>query len=325
MTGRSCAAPALSRFPSLFSLKSLRSLLRLPPEAASAPVPPPVPLAVGDFTQTPTFLGATKTVVSWSTKAGCSHIILWSFIHNRLLDQALAYDPWPHKFRMHVYQKRAAYKLPLQELLRSQGRGHILLKITRDPKARLVSIFRHACRFAFLRDQVRETLGFDMRNRGLSLADFDAVLAQLPLAPPTQADPHLRVQYSPLWDMAFDRVITVNIDEVDLDASLNAVERALGLPVTDFASIPAFEQLHETHHARQHTLAASGPIETRRFRPDDTKAFPKAQLMASPLLESMAQRHYHLDIGRIETSDTAGELLRRGRLILPRSGFMPGQ
>lgn len=311
----------------MFSLSPLRRLRRLlrPPVAPVSPDPQlpdrqlpdpqmPVPqlptptLAGLGFTQTPTFLGPAKTVVSWSTKAGCSHVILWSFVHNRLLDQALAYDPWPHKFRMHVYQKRAVYKRPLQAFLRSGGTGHTLLKVTRDPKARLVSIFRHVCRFPFLRDEVRETLGFDMRNRGLSLADFDAVLERMQLAPPTTVDPHLRVQYSPLWDMAFDRVITLNIDEVDLDANLNAVERDLGLPVTDFASLPAFQALHETHHARPHQLAGKGPIETRRFRPADTAAFPKQQLMASPLLESMARRHYAPDYGRVGTSDTAGVL-----------------
>jgi hypothetical protein len=304
---------------SLMPLRRLHRLLRRPPPTLakhnSTHTPtfsrPPPTLAQYDFTHTPTFLGQTKTVVSWSTKAGCSHVILWAFVHNRLLDQALAYDPWPHKFRMHVYEKRAVFKLPLQAFLRSGGAGHTLIKVTRDPKARLVSIFRHACRFPFLRQEVREALGFDMRNRGLSLTDLDAVLGRLQLAPPTRVDPHLRVQYSPLWDMAFDRVITLNIDEIDLDAGLNAVERALGLPVTDFASLPAFQQLHESHHARARDFAAPVPIETYRFRPRQTQAFPKRQLLASPLLESMARRHYGVDFGRVGSSDTAGELFPR--------------
>jgi hypothetical protein len=304
------------RVPTLKPLHRLRRLLRrvVPP----APPGPPPSLAAYGFTYTPTFIRDTRIVVSWSTKSGCSHVILWALNHNRLLDQALAYDEWPHKFRMHVYEKRAVFKLPMHAFLRSGGRGHTLVKVTRDPKARLVSIFRHACRFAFLRDEVRETLSFDIRNRGLSLADLDAVLGRLQLVPPTRVDPHLRVQYSPLWDMAFDRVITVNIDETDLDAGLNAVERSLGLPVTDFAALPAFGQLHETHHARPRDLAAHGPIETLRFRPRQTQDFPKQQLMASPLLEDMARRHYGVDFGRVGTSDTAGE-------IFPRAGLAPAR
>ena len=290
------------------------------PEQRAAAAPPPT-LAKYNFTHTPTFLGAAKIVVSWSTKAGCSHVILWAFVHNRLLDQALAYDAWPHKFRMHVYEKHAVFKLPLQAFLRSGGAGHTLLKVTRDPKARLVSIFRHACRFPFLRPLVQERLGFDPAVEGLSLTDLDAVLGGLPLIPPTTADPHVRGQYSPLWDLGFDRVITLNLDEVDLDASLNAVERALGLPVTDFASLPAFQRLHETHHARTRDFALQGPIETHRFRPRETQAFPKQQLMASPLLESMARRHYGADYGRVGSSDTAGELFPLDGLALPESAL----
>ena len=231
------------------------------------------------------------------------------------LDEALSYDAWPHKFRIHVYQQRAAFRQPLQKFLSSGGAGHTLLRVTRDPKRRLVSIFRHACRFPFLRGAVRETLGFDMQNRGLSLADLDAVLGRLRLVPPTTANPHVRGQYSPLWDMRFDRVISLNIDEVGLDASLNAVERALGLPVTDFAGLPAFRALHETHHARARRFARKVPIETYRFRPHETAAFPKPAIMASPLLESMARRHYASDYGRVGSGDTAGALFPEARLL----------
>ena len=51
--------------------------------------------------------------------------------------------------------------------------------------------------------------------------------------------------------MAFDRIITLNIDEVPLEESLNAVERALRLPMTDFDRLPAFAPLRETHYAKE--------------------------------------------------------------------------
>lgn len=298
------------RVLSLNPLRRLRRLFRRPS-----------PLAACGFTYTPTFIRDTGIVVSWSTKAGCSHVILWALNHNRLLSEALAYDEWPHEFRARVYERRAVFKGPLRAFLRSGGRGHTLVKVTRDPQARLVSIFRHACRFAFLRDEVRETLGFDMRRRGLSLSDLDAVLGRLQLAPPPRVDPHLRVQYSPLWEMAFDRVITLNIDETDFDAGLNAVERALGLPVTDFAGIPAFARLHETHHARPSKLAPRGPLETLRFRPQQARYFfPKQQLMALPLLRDMAHRHYGIDFDRVGTSDTMGEIFPRPGAAVARPG-----
>ena len=85
------------------------------------------------------------------------------------------------------------------------------------------------------------------------------------------------VQYTPLWDMAFDRVITLNLDKVPLDASLNAVERDLGLPVTDFASIAEFRRLRDEHYAIPCRYFGPGPIELRRFRRHETQPFPSTR------------------------------------------------
>jgi hypothetical protein len=282
-------------------------------KTADRPPAPAADLAVPKhYRYFPVFIPAADTVVSFSPKSGCSHIVLWSFLHQGLYEAANAYDPWPHKYRLKVYHHDAAFQAPLQRLLASGGSGHTLLKVTRDPKRRLVSIFRHACRFAFLQKQVQAALGFDMRKRGLSLADFDTVLGRMKLVTPTPADPHVRAQSHPLWHMGFDRVITLNMDEIPLNASLNAVERALGMPETDFAGLPAFGNLRETHYARDGGFAIDGPIETYRFRPPETLAFPKAQLMASPLLERMARRHYRMDYAGTGSGDTAGRLFQAG-------------
>lgn len=209
-----------------------------------------------------------------------------------------------------LLMRRPEYQQALHRLLWRRGSGLTLLRITRNPTNRLVSIFRHACRFPFLREPARQILGFDINRRGLSLEDFDKVLGGLRLVPPSRANPHVLVQYTPLWDMAFDRVITLNLDEVSLDASLNAVERDLGLPVTDFASIAEFRRLRDEHYAIPCRYFGPGPIELRRFRRHETQPFPKHALTASPLLESMAQRHHALDWGRVATGDTAGALFQ---------------
>ena len=256
----------------------------------------------------PVFIRRANVVVAFSPKSGCSHAVLWSFLHDGLFHAANDYDRWPHNYRLNVYHQSPAFRRPVRQLLDARGGGLTLLKITRKPANRLVSIFRHACRFPFLRGQVREALGFDMNNRGLSLADLDAVLGRLRLVVPTEADPHVRAQYHPLWDLPFDRVVTLNLDEVPLDSSLNAVEREFGLPVTDFAALPQFQQLRETHYATPRTAEIRGPIETRRFRRHETAEFPKAALMSSALLESMARRHYAIDQGRVASGDTAGVL-----------------
>jgi hypothetical protein len=264
------------------------------------------------FTQAPVFIRKANTVVSWSPKAGCSHVVLWAFVHEGRLPQAAAESHLPHKYRIHTYQKEQHYERSLERLRRGVVHGHTLVKITRDPKHRLVSIFRHACRRPFLHKLVRTTLGFDPGAEGFALADLDALLGRLKLTDPTRTDPHLRVQASPLWTLPFDRVITLNMDETSLNGGLNAVERALGLPRTDFPSLAAFRRLRETHYARERVFDAPAPLETYRFRPHETKAFPKRELLALPLLERMARQHYAGDYAGVGSGDTAGELFQTG-------------
>ena len=157
-----------------------------------------------------------------------------------------------------------------------------------------------------------------MREQGLSLVDLDRILRRMKLTPPTRANPHVRVQHSPVWEMAFDRIVTLNIDEVPLDASLNAVEDALGLARTDFDRLPAFAHLHETHYAKEGVFDPAVPIETYRFRRTETDAFPKRQLAASLYLDDMARRLYRSDYGGVGTSDTKGALFRPDAATTPR-------
>jgi hypothetical protein len=258
----------------------------------------------------PLILRKANTVVSWSPKSGCSHVVLWTFLHEGLFHACNYYHGWPHHFRLDVYYRSAGFQAALQKVLASEGTGQTLLKVTRDPKHRLVSIFRHVCRFPFLHQPVKDILGIDMRATGLSLADFDAVLGGLKLVIPTDVNPHVRAQRHPVWEMPFDRVITLNMDEIPLNDSLNAVERALGLTETNFARYAKFQNLRENHYAKETVYDGAAPIERYRFRPEETDAFPKRQIQASPLLERMARQHYAVDYGLVDSGDTAGELFR---------------
>jgi hypothetical protein len=258
----------------------------------------------------PIIISRFNTVLSWSPKSGCSHAILWAFLQEGLFYAANYYHGWPHNFRMNVYYRSVVFQAALDRFLASDGAGYTLLKVTRDPKKRLVSIFRHVCRYGFLADQVRRVLGFDMTAEGLSLADLDAVLGSMDLVTPSRADPHVRAQYHPVWSVPFDRVITLNLDETPLNAGLNAVEGSLGMPVTNFARYQKFDRLREAHYAREGEFAGEVPVERYRFRAEETPAFPKQALLRSALLESMARRHYAVDYGLVDSADTAGELFR---------------
>jgi hypothetical protein len=262
------------------------------------------------FTFSPVFIEKADTVVSWSPKSGCSHVVLWAFLHEGFFTQASGPKELPHRFRIHVYQKRPRFKARIRRLRREGGAGQTLVRVTRDPKKRLVSIFRHACRFPFLAPVVRTRLGFDPEVEGLSLADLDAVLGSLDLRSATAADPHVRGQWTPLWELDFDRVITLNMDEVPLNPSLNEVERSLGLPATPFTRMRAFKALREIHYARPRSFAKDVPIETYRFRREESKRFPKEEILASPLLEEMARRHYGHDYAHVASGDSAGLLFQ---------------
>jgi hypothetical protein len=258
----------------------------------------------------PIIISQYNTVLSWSPKSGCSHAILWAFLQEGLFYAANYYHGWPHNFRMDVYYRSVVFQAALGRFLASDGAGYTLLKVTRDPKKRLVSIFRHACRYDFLAEQVRDVLGFDITREGLSLADLDAVLGGMDLVTPSRVDPHVRAQRHPVWGVPFDRVITLNLDETPLNPGLNAVERSLGMPVTNFARYQKFDRLREVHYAREGDFAREEPVERYRFRADETAAFPREALLRSPLLESMARRHYAVDYGHVACADTAGELFR---------------
>jgi hypothetical protein len=256
----------------------------------------------------PLVIPDAKLVVAWSPRSASSHVVLWSFHHQGLVERARAYHRWPHRYRQFVYYRNDGYRRRVRDALASDARGYTLLKVTRDPAKRLVSIFRHACRFPFLAGPVRSRLGFDLRTRGLSLRDLDAVLGGMNLVVPTNANPHVCAQYHPVWDMAFDRVITLDIDSLDLDAALNEVEADLGLPTTDFAAIRGFAQMRKHRHARNQPLAIDGPLEEHRFMPDQVAAFPKSQFEALPAVADMARRHYGADLGRVEADDSLGRL-----------------
>ena len=216
--------------------------------------------------------------MAWSPKSACSHVVLWAFIHEGLFQAANAYDAWPHKFRAQVYFRDDAFQAPWRDLLRSGGAGHTLLKVTtagseEPPGLDLPARLPVSPSWS---GTSRRCSVSTYASRGLSLTDLDAVLNRLKLVAPTTVDPHVCAQYTPLWDLAFDRVITLDLDEESrLNAGLNAVEGALGLPATELQTSPAFRNLRETHYARESTFDRNRPIETYRFRPRETHAFPK--------------------------------------------------
>jgi hypothetical protein len=243
----------------------------------------------------PLFFASRKLVLAWSPKSACSHVVVWFFLRQRLLSAANFYHGWPHKFRAEVYYRSEAYTKAAETFLADEARGHTLLRVTRDPAKRLVSIFRHLCRHAFQRNELSAVLGFDVARDGLSLVDLERFLEGRSLTVPSETNFHVCAQYHPIWDMPFDRVLTIDMDATDLNAGLNRVAAEFRLSHTDFAAVPKFDALRRTHYATDGPYEGPGPIEEHRFLPADTECFPKKTLEASPFVRDMAQRLYSVD------------------------------
>ena len=293
----------------------------VPAAVARQPRPPPSPAPVAAPRAAPSFeafrtrpapiaIADARMVVAWSPKSACSHVALWTFLHEGLAAEAAAYHAWPHEYRMHVYYKTGRFRRLAQDVAAGGGRGYTLLKVTRDPAKRLVSMFRHACRFPFMAEIFRRRLGIDIATAGISLRDFAAALEGLPLVAPTSTDPHICAQYHPVWDWGFDRVITLNIDQIELDPALNALESEFGLEPTDFAAHAAFGALRQTHYSLPARLDIAGPIEDHRFQLGKVRRFPSRQILGSPLIGQLVRSCYAVDLGRTDLFDSAGTLFR---------------
>lgn len=177
----------------------------------------------------------------FSPKSACSTAVIWFFKTMGLYEKALAYDPWPHKFRIQVYYSRpesvAATEIPLDELT--------VLRIVRDPVQRAVSSFRHVVGTGYADKQLKKIAGIDVAERGLSLNEYIDFLEKEDLR---SCNPHHRIQKHPIEDIrAPDYVI--NISRSDLFEEINRFELSQGMPRTDFAALKWIHRLENKRAA----------------------------------------------------------------------------
>lgn len=251
-------------------------------------------------------------VLAFSPKSACTHVLAWYLSTHGLLDEALAHHPFVHRYRIERLMPSARHSARVAAVRARGGRGFTLLRVTRDPVKRFVSCFRHACRHPFLAPLLRARLGLDQRAQGLSLTDFGRALEGLRLTAPTTVNPHVTTQWHPVQELAFDRVITLNIDETPLEAGLEALEREFGLPPADPAAVA--RAAHASRYAEEAPHEGPEPLETLRFPLGGRHGFPRRQLQEHPLTLRLARSLHGIDFGRVGTADS------RGRLFPPPGG-----
>lgn len=181
-------------------------------------------------------------VVMWSPKAACTTAITWAFLHNGLLEEALAFSPWVHRYRLRRYQKTERY---LERLRRLPRQGRYVVKIARNPFERAVSSFLHAYRHSYEDQLLARALGRPVdQQRRFSFREFIHYLEGLDLL---RCNTHHRLQTTPLerhvlFGLRPERVIRI---EDGLTAALAELEREFDLPPTDFSN-PVFRSVHHT-------------------------------------------------------------------------------
>lgn len=260
------------------------------------------------------FVESANLAVMWSYKAACTTVIKWVFLHNGLLPEALAYNSWVHKYRLHHYQKSDRYLGRLKAFARGK---FDVIKVARDPLDRAVSSYIHAYRTGYDDEAISNVLRRPLtRRQRFSFREFVAFLEHSDLH---TCNPHHRVQVAPverhvLFGTEPRRIIKI---EHGLTAALSAVERSLGLPATDFSD-PVFSSEHHTVRAVQHGPAA----DLMHFSHD---ALPPASTFYDDDLRQRVARLYAEDLRRYGYSMEAAGAAAGSSRDVAQPGFPQAQ
>jgi hypothetical protein len=173
--------------------------------------------------------------IIWSPKSACTKVLLWYFNHIGLLDAAIFYHPFPHKYRTEVFYQSRGY---MAWLTHSDWKNFTWYQFCRDPVKRALSSYRHNVGLGYADERISKALGRTVSNlEGYSLNDFLNYLETLDLAT-RGTDPHVRLQKNRIAKVV--DITTVNIDEVDMLEAMNVIESQHGMPMTDFAALNVF-------------------------------------------------------------------------------------
>lgn len=248
------------------------------------------------------FVESANLAVMWSYKAACTTVIKWVFQQNGLLPEAMAYNSWVHKYRLRQYQKSERY---LSRLKRLSSGAFEVVKVVRDPLDRAVSSYIHAYRHGYDDEPIAKIVQRPLsRRQRFSFREFVTYLEQTDLY---FCDPHHRMQVSPverhvLFGTRPSKIIKI---EHGLNAALSELERALGLPATDFTN-PVFESDHHTVRTEQAGLAADLLHIQRNAVPPAAMFYDRALASKVARLYEEDFRHYGYSTSLPQVAATEG-------------------
>jgi len=222
----------------------------------------------------------------WSAKSACTTSILWFFAVAGFLEEALAFDSWPHQYRTELLPKTDRYRT---WLVSSDPRKLAWVRVIRDPYKRAVSSFRQDLRYPDAKNcHFRQELGLGLRQDSLS---FDSFLSRLEDLDITICDNHFRQQRHPL-EHSIRPARVVNADREPL---LNAL-LAFASPAQEVRQQLEGEisRISSFHHARRGLN--HGDVSKKRFRiPYVSQDWPEYESFLNASTRRKIERIYAVD------------------------------
>lgn len=241
-----------------------------------------------------------RTVVSWSAKSACTHVLIWHLDRMGLLDKMTAQSSWPHEYRVKTYYRLPEYRRALDSIATDGPADWTYLKVVRDPANRCISSYRHALAHGYADRLMSHFLGRQINHvEGYAYADFLAYLKCIDLQ---LCDIHHRLQRQPLDAVPFGRKILINIDDDDLESSLARV--ADSQDASSLANREKREALVRRAARRHAAESGFSPDESefwlKPLTRDDTREWPKSELQGCLLAAEQARRLYMRDYAMLD-------------------------
>jgi len=194
-------------------------------------------------------------ILFWSQKAGCTTVVKWFFAQVGLLEEALAFSPWVHRYEGEVYKRRPGYRKELHAALRSNR--YTAVKVVRDPWRRAPRAFlilgergaivpRHhwVQRHWQDVDAWLAARGKDPAH-GISFLDHLALIRESEAERPHTINPHLSAQHVAGEEAFLDERVPIEAFE---EWATRAAGRD-GVRPVDFASIADSRHHHTVDEA----------------------------------------------------------------------------
>lgn len=210
-----------------------------------------------------------KLVLLWSAKAGCTFAIKWLFDHMGLLEEAIACDPWVHRYRNGVLYASARHRAAVEDFTKHPS-SYRVIKVVRDPFRRAVSSYIHAAVSSYEDARMSAFLGVTIDNTArFSFRQFISYLGSVDLR---ECDVHHRLQTHPLERCLVPAPAFVINLEHSME-SLSKLEAYLGLPPTDLGRYR--ESRHHTRTASENFAQCCGDVAFDiHHKPSHERAIP---------------------------------------------------